>query len=143
MLRILAAHSQNINWKRPNLPDDVRLLLAEVGKLEDLRNDAIHSPLFFAPNSIYGSKGEKVVPASWLLNPRASSLAKRADLLSAFRYCRNAAIILSDFAREMDFALVNQGKPWPDRPRLPNRGAGQDIRQSQLKRQRLPPPSQA
>jgi hypothetical protein len=140
MLRVLAAHSENINWGRPALVDDVKWLLGEAGKLEDLRNDAIHSPLFFSQNWLSGSA--KVVPASWQLNPRALSLGKRADLLGAFRYCRDTALILSDFAREIETALVNRGAPWPGRPQLPNRGDGHGTHRSRTKPPRPPRPSQ-
>jgi hypothetical protein len=123
MLRAVIEHSK-IDWKRPKFVDDAKWLLKEAINLENSRNDAIHSPLFYVDRSLYGLShpGKKIAPAAWLFNPRAVSLAKRVDLLAEFRYCRDAAMALSDFARELDSALVNPGRPWPDRPRLPNRG---------------------
>jgi hypothetical protein len=123
---MLRAAIENLvgDWNRPNFGEDGKWLLKEVGNLENIRNDAIHSPLFANDKSLYGSitTKEKIAPAWWLMNPKAASLTKRGNLLTQFRYCRDASIILSDFAREMDCALINRGKPWPDRPRLPNRG---------------------
>jgi hypothetical protein len=143
MLRAIIQHSK-IDWKRPALVDDAKWLLGQAESLENSRNDAIHSPLFFAERSIYGlSTDKKIRPADWLFNPRAVSLAKRSDLLAEFRYCRDTAISLSDYARAMDSALVHPKRPWPGRPRLPNRGDGQGAKyRPRTKPQPSPQPSQ-
>jgi hypothetical protein len=146
MLRaVIAADNQIDYWKRPLFAGDVRWLLGEAENLEYARNDAIHSPLFYIDRSIYGLSypGKKIAPAAWLFNPRAVGLAKRADLLSEFRYCRDMAITLSDFAREIDSALIHPKRPWPRRPRLPTRGGGQGAKyRPRTKPQPQPPPSQ-
>jgi hypothetical protein len=98
-------------------------LIDRVNSLEDTRNDAAHAPLFNTERSIYGlaEGSEKISPASWLFNPRALKLSQRENLLREFRYCRDAAIILSDYARAIDRALINPKSPWPKKPALPNR----------------------
>jgi hypothetical protein len=123
MLRA-AVNNSPIDWQRPTLKDDVKWMLKEADKIEDTRNDAIHSPLFAVDNSLYGmtsTSNEPIAPAWWLFNPRAAKLSKRQNLLHEFRYCRDAAIVLSDYARGIDRALINPQRPWPDRPRMPNR----------------------
>jgi hypothetical protein len=139
MLRAVVAHS-HIDWKRSTLVDDVKWLLGQAENLENGRNDAIHSPLFFVERSLYGltHPGKKIAPSDWLFNPRAVSLAKRKDLLAEFRYCRDAAISLSDYAREMDAALINPRQPWPGRPRLPNRGDAQGAKYRHRSKPQLP-----
>jgi hypothetical protein len=122
MLRAAALNPQ-ADWKRPSAREDIKWLLDQAAKLEDARNDAVHSPLFIVDRSLYGlaGSGQPVAPAWWLSNPRAGKLSKRADLLSEFRYCRDTALALADFAQAMDGALVNQPRLWPERPALPNR----------------------
>jgi len=129
MLKASINH-QTVDWGRPKFVEDANWLLARVESLETTRNDAIHSPLFHTERSLYGtafgasSPDEKIAPAAWLFNPRATSLARRGHLLNELRYCRDYAIKLSDFARAIDSALVNRGtaKVWPDRPSIPKRG---------------------
>jgi hypothetical protein len=108
-------------WNRPNFISDATDALNDADRLEDWRNDAVHSPLFYAPKSLHGlavQGGDKVVPVQWLFNPRAVKLAQREDLLSEFRYVRDAALALSDYIRAMNSALVNSHKPWPKKQTL-------------------------
>jgi hypothetical protein len=122
MLKALINNLQ-VDWGRPSLDDDVNFAIERARALEGARNDAIHSPLFSVDKTLYGVTfgTEKVAPASWQFNPKAISLAKRDNLLSEFRYCRDAAITLSDYVREIDAALINRQRPWPGRPSLPTR----------------------
>jgi hypothetical protein len=111
------------NWGRLTMREDLEWLVKEANALEDQRNDAIHSPLFYVDPSLYGatSTSGKVAPAPWLFNRRASKLIERADLLREFRYCRDAAIVLADYAQQLNTALTNRGAPWPSKPPLPSR----------------------
>jgi hypothetical protein len=122
MLKAAIDHSHTA-WKRPSFVNDGKWLLDRAGELEDARNDAIHSPLFSVDKSLYGMAAgpEKVAQAYWLFNPRAKKLAKRDNLLRELRYCRDAAITLSDYAREIDRALINPSRPWPKKPLQPSR----------------------
>jgi hypothetical protein len=121
MLKTAINHLQ-IDWNRRTLVVELNWLVDRANDLEDLRNDAIHSPLFSVDKSLYGTwaGSEKIAPAWWLFNPRAKKLSERTNLLSTFRYCRDTAIILADYAQLIDQALINPGHAWPGRPSLPN-----------------------
>ena len=99
----------------------------EVDKLEDARNTAIHSPLLAKSDSNVLILGlsipiRSVAPNLGLKNFRATKLAQK-DLLTEFRWCRDAALLLRDYALSLDFATFpGEDYPWPDRPSLPNRG---------------------
>jgi hypothetical protein len=124
MLKAISKHPPTF-WNRPEINTDVCWLVNRASELENLRNDAIHSPLFSVSKSIYGgfdlNPREKVAPAYWLFNPRAINLSKRENLLTEFRYCRDLAITLADYAQLIDRSLINQRGAWPNRPPLPNR----------------------
>jgi len=124
MLKAISQHPPSF-WNRSEIKTDVGWLVDRASELEILRNDAVHSPLFSASKYLYGgfvlNTGEKIAPAYWLFNPRAVNLSKRANLLIEFRYCRDCAIRLADYAQLMDGALANARRAWPNRPSLPNR----------------------
>jgi len=116
----------------PRLKEDVLWLLKETDKLEDTRNTAIHSPLLTESNNDILSLGDiltyhdilrrhYVAPNIRLKNSRAMKLAQK-DLLAEFRWCRDAALLLRDFALSLDAATMPDEIPWPDRHSLPNRG---------------------
>jgi hypothetical protein len=105
-------------------------LLDEADKLEDARNDSIHSPLAsFAADNIWaqhqGIVG-RIVPSVAFGNRRAIKLARK-DLLTEFRWCRDASLTLRDFAGEI-YEAVAARTAWPDRPSLPNRGRKKDAK---------------
>ena len=126
---ILKALVDNIPpyWGRPKLVEDVNWLLGEARALEQARNDCIHSPLFAVDYSLYGLPGpEKIAPAYWLLNTRAAGLQKRSEilgLLGEFRHTRDRAIVLSDYAQEINLVIARPQRPWPRRPAMPTRQA--------------------
>ena len=95
----------------------IEWLLEETNKLANRRNMVIHSPYWFL-------KGEKkLVPNAFFGSPLARGLEKH-DLLQEFRWCREAATVLSGFASRLAVALRIEAEqpPWPDIPKLPNRG---------------------
>jgi hypothetical protein len=110
----------------PKLVEDVTWILQRADSLEDARNDAVHSPLLLlgsnkATREVFGSAF--VIPDLLHGNPRGIKLAQK-DLLLEFRWCRDAALILRDFAYRISGSL-SLGVvvfPWPERPSLPNRG---------------------
>jgi len=109
---------------RPRLWTDVKWLLDECEKLEDARNDALHSPLvWFGDSPLAQLTGAipSVRPATFLGNPRADKLNKRSDLLAEFRWCRDKAITLADYAHLLELAISSQRYAWPEKPQLPNR----------------------
>lgn len=143
MLKGVVSHLPS-DWGRPKLQEDVKWLLDRAEELEDWRNDAIHSPLFNVERSLFGmdiiDPKEKILPARWLLNPRATKLAKRQYLLGEFRYCRDLAITLADYAHWMERALINPKRPWPDRPALPTRQPNPPTRRQSRQKSAVPPP---
>ena len=121
-----------IETRYPTALADVDWLIVEAGKLEDVRNDAIHSPLLLLGSGGWpavgqpimiepaeipltfqrGSTGSKrpspaglIIPDYALANPRALKLAQK-DLLPEFRWCRDTAIALRDYCDRVADALV-------------------------------------
>jgi hypothetical protein len=96
---------------------DLKWLCGEIDRLEDIRNDALHSPL---AATLGPGIARTVRPMTGLGHVRAQKLAER-NLLTEFRYCRDSALILGVFAYELDQSLSFAGLAWPDKPALPNR----------------------
>lgn len=87
-------------------------------KLEDRRNDAVHSSLILTTHE----KGIKeVVPNLFMKNPRAEKLSKLEDLLAELHCTRDNIIKLFFFAQQLHSALINPAAPLPDKPELPGR----------------------
>jgi hypothetical protein len=124
MLKSISKHPPAF-WNIAEITTDVGWLVDRASELEILRNDAIHSPLFSISKSLYGSfalnQKEPIAQAYWLFNPRAVNLSKRTNLLREFRYCRDYAIVLADYAKLIDKSLINRRGAWPNKPPLPNR----------------------
>lgn len=101
--------------------EEIKWLNGQARAISDARDDALHSPLWasFSPE-------EPVIPMTGLGHIRAQKLAAaKRGLLAEFRWCRDAALALTDYVRDIDRLLTNDPLPllsWPDRPRLPNRG---------------------
>lgn len=127
---LLATASTKDTTARPRMVEDVRWLLKEANKLEDVRNDVVHSPLLWLGYTQILAKfvrgeGLTIVPNVTLGNTRAVKLAKkdlRRHLIVDFRWARNAILVLRNYAHDLRLALLIDGRAWPGRPRLPNRG---------------------
>jgi hypothetical protein len=102
-----------------DIPDpvrtEIRWLLGRIESLEDLRNDALHSPLLLS--------GDDVSPAHQLGHQRAKKFADK-DLLFEFTWFYESAIALREYAAELSWHLSRPTRPpsLPERPTLPNRG---------------------
>jgi hypothetical protein len=140
---LLKAVAQNMSEKigadYPRLRGDILWLLTEIDKLEDARNTVVHSPLLTQETETTIVLGlaipkSSVLPNLRLGNTRATKLEKK-DLLTEFRWCRDAALVLRDYALTLEWATMVDETPWPDRPSLPNRG------QKRTRRDQ-PPPAQ-
>jgi hypothetical protein len=122
---------------RVRLKADLEWLLAEIDKVEDARNDAIHAPLTFSTEgkvlSIFtpGNKEvsitipvDKIVPSTAFDNRRAIKLLNK-DLLTEFRWCRDMSLALTEYVSEI-YEAVAANPPdsnvWPTKPVLPGRG---------------------
>jgi hypothetical protein len=111
----------------PKLMEEVLWIINRADSLEDTRNDAIHAPLVVLRKphvlALYsGNRDSMVIPDAFLRNTRAAKLREK-NLLAEFRWCRNCALILRDYAIAIYTALDPPVArfPWPDRPSLPNR----------------------
>jgi len=117
---------------------DLEWVLAEIDKVEDARNDAVHSPLTVTPEGevlgilIPGREDKvrlsvtvnKVVPRIAFDNRRALKLLNK-DLLTEFRWCRDMSLALNEYVGAVYEAVAAnpaESDAWPSRPPLPNRG---------------------
>jgi hypothetical protein len=126
MLKVaLGGMSPDEKTRFPKLIED--WLLTKITKLEDLRNDIVHTPLLLITKSdMFTELNYKVFPNS--LSARGKKLSGK-DVFKEYRWCRDMAIVLRDFAETIQLVLYfhSAGKlpagAWPHRPHLPNRGA--------------------
>jgi hypothetical protein len=119
----------------PKLKEDISWLLGQATKLEDIRNDIIHAPLYSlvdsSPNVSLVSQyfslqvGAEVIPNLLLQNTRAAKLVDKnmkGQMLADFRWCRDSVLVLRDYAGQIKWALTIDERAWPGRPQMPNRG---------------------
>ncbi len=123
------AASPNELSEFPNMVDEIKWLCDRVNDFENLRNDAIHSPLLLHITSkglssdgiaFFAEKvmDERVAPNDLRDNTRASRLIGK-DLLLEFAWCYESVIVLRDYAVSINNGLKRA--PWPNRPPLPAR----------------------
>jgi hypothetical protein len=119
MLREAVTHSKLP--RQYGVQSDGLWLITEVGKLEDRRNDILHSPLI----SIKMLEGHnKIFPNTFAKNPRAKKLREARDLLEEIKSALKNAILLADFADALTIVFLNpQQLPYtlPCRPSLQGR----------------------
>lgn len=113
----------------PKFVEDITWILKETDKLEETRNTAVHSPLWWIGDkslifqALMGASATPVIPDVTMGNRRAVFLAKaKKDLLKEFRWARDASLTLRNFTISVDRALTSEHGSWPRRPSLPNRG---------------------
>lgn len=117
---------------------DLEWTLVEIDKVEDARNDAVHSPLTVTPEGkvlgMLTADGKqvrvpvtinKVVPSAAFDNRRALKLLNK-DLLSEFRWCRDMSLTLTEYVGDVYQSVAanpSESAAWPARPSLPNRNS--------------------
>ena len=111
--------------EHPRAEEDIIWLLRRVDTLEEDRNNIVHAPLEYHSSVVSAVLGWEpgVKPDHIWGNKRAIKL-KDKDLLTEYRYCRDAVGVMRDYAEAIQDVWI-QGKkpePWPERPQLPNRG---------------------
>ena len=123
---VLQGMSLDERSKYPKFIGDVEWLLTETTKLEDMRNNVVHAPLLLITKSeLVPEVHNMVLPKAQ--TPRGVKLLGK-DLLKEYRWCRDAAIVLRDYAEAIQLILYWQSlgalppDAWPRRPSLPNRG---------------------
>ena len=98
----------------PKFTNDLTWILSEANKLEDIRNNAVHTPLRWIGDSpivraFMSAHDVEVYPSVSLGNQRAVKLAKqnlRKDLVRQFRWARDASLVLRDFTILIHRALT-------------------------------------
>jgi hypothetical protein len=114
----------------PGLSDDLNWILDEADKIEETRNNAVHTALIWigkhqAFEDIIAEHKIEVIPDVILSGKRAMSAAKKdlreRQILQEYRWGRDACLTLRDFANRIGHALIGLDT-WPRRPGLPNRG---------------------
>jgi hypothetical protein len=102
---------------------DIKWLLVKAEKLEDVRNNIIHSPLldFDAISAGFLSRNAGIQADDLTKNPRALKLATK-NLLPEISWCRDMATTLRDYALLIDEVIWDKHEPWPSKPPLPPRG---------------------
>lgn len=103
--------------------EPILFILRETSKLEDARNNMIHSPLvFMSPElaDMLDKDAAGVVPYDWYGNPRARRLLRK-NLLIEFRWLRDSATALTNYAFSINHAWGERSGPLLDRPKLPTR----------------------
>jgi hypothetical protein len=125
---ILRAAATSSGLQRaPNAPasflDDIEWLCGRADVIEDARNNAMHTPLWGIAdeNDVIVS----VMPAAVAQgHVRAQRLARSPNLLSEFRWCRDASICLTTYSFSVHMSIFrNFASPWPRRPAWPTRQA--------------------
>lgn len=117
----------------PLAADDIKWLCDRCEDFVNIRNDAVHSPLFMSPNALrLLQRLPMVLPDTIFKNIRALRLEGK-DLLSEFVWCYDSVITLRNFAVDTDRAMTAEAAPWPDRPSLPNRPHRNQRRTAQQK----------
>ena len=96
-----------------NLRKEILWCLNEINNLEDLRNNAIHSPVLFDSGTV----------TAWhhLGNLRAKNLSGK-NLLTEFRWFYDSVIVLREYCEKLTDCFHRPDNPIPRRPVLPNRG---------------------
>jgi hypothetical protein len=111
----------------PRAQEEMKWFLGQLDRLEEDRNNAIHAPLASYSHPIFemmGMKERGIQPYDLRENRRAANL-KNKDLLTEYRWARDAVILMRDYAEEIEGSwnwTEDKRDPWPERPRLPNRG---------------------
>jgi hypothetical protein len=136
--QILLAAAKSNTWGAVpvTLIDDIKWICGRADVVEDARNDALHSPLWAYER---GPRETIVMPVTFLGHVRATKLFDK-DLLVEFRWCRDAAIALDDYAIGIADSLFDPMKPWPGRPLWLDQGRPKRLNPHHgRKAERLPP----
>jgi len=146
---LLAAAKDSFGYDSPlgaKLFAEIEWINGQARRVEDTRDDALHSPLWG-----YAQRETPVVPVTGLGHVRAKKLAEahaKRGLFNEFRWCRDAALVLTDYVKEIDELLSSDPLPLlslPDRPSLPNRGQtkSDSSRSRRTRKAKAPHPSQS
>ena len=99
---------------RTKMHKELKWIQSETTKLEELRNNAIHSPLLEEP------KGQ-IIAWHQLGNKRAKGLAGK-NLLKEFHRFYETILVWREYAATLERIMWAVNVPLPARPQLPNKG---------------------
>lgn len=132
MLKALAKSYRETGDLRKELADKIDALLKECDAVALTRDDVVHAPIL---SSLTG-----VVPNAYSGSPMASRLLNKV-LLDEYRWCRDACLVISDYAHRISINMMTENDPeypLPGTLKLPNRGQ----KKSRPSRPRQPPAKQ-
>jgi hypothetical protein len=110
---LIAAVTNNIREEIPQkYIDEIKWICGRATVLEDLRNDALHSPLWAYQRT---SRETIIMPVIGLGHERAKKLFDK-NLLADFRWCRDRSNSLREFSSALYSSLLDNKTPLPDRP---------------------------
>lgn len=120
LLKAAASHKFSLRVHGPGSDgaasmEKIKWLLGQVDRLEQLRNDIVHTTLIRDASNIVQVSCEDGAS-------RAARLRSRPDLLAEIHWCRDVALALRDYVLDLDRALESVHGTLPDIPSLPNRG---------------------
>jgi hypothetical protein len=110
---------------RAKVYNEIKWINKRAKDVEEARNRALHSPLWG-----FDKRKPAVAPVTGLGHRSAQKLSETKELLIEFRWCRDAALVLTDYVKDMDEVLSRDPLPltvWPDRPSLPNRAQTNNV----------------
>jgi hypothetical protein len=132
--------------RRDRLFKEVTWVLDTAKGLEDLRDDAAHTPLDYimppAPDHPFRKLMASGIKTNSLSGNKRAEKLKREDLIKRFEYARQRIVILRDYVIGMD-AAWHEHSTWPDRPSLPHpppTGAGKSQAPQPISKQQPHPP---
>ena len=132
MAVLKSKRTPGLSLGRPEVYEHAKWICDRANEIEDsYRNNAIHAPLWGTKNSI--------VPLTGLGHKRAANLADK-NFLSEFRWYRDAISVLRNFAMEIDSALQDYKKPWPEKPDWPTWPHPSTTKPPRRARKAKPPP---
>ncbi len=125
-IREMSAEQVRLN---PRAEDEMKWLLNQIDRLENERNNAIHSPLMSFSHPVWRSgltreRPDGIGPDDIRGNRLATNLRNK-NLLIEYRAVRDEAIIFRDYVEAIEQYWNWSDKrltPWPEKPQLPNRG---------------------
>jgi hypothetical protein len=105
-----------INGLKISLPfqKDIKDVLNSIMKLENDRNDAIHSPMAIWIEA----EGFAIKPNTLSNNPRARNLEGK-NLMQTFGYVTHCAGLYGRYLNKVQAKIINKDEPFPKKPQAP------------------------
>ncbi len=142
---VLARYGKKGVFENVKIRETVELLLKESEAISDIRNDLIHAPLrvrssyIIKEDATFDHISTEVEPSDAYGHPRAKKMKTKMlsgrRLVDRYKLVTNTASELIKFCENIIASLQDAKKPWPAKPKLPNRGQN-DLGKNRLSRQK-------